>query len=61
MVKNLPALETQIPRWGRSPGGGKWQPTPIFLPKNFHGQKEPGRLQSMGLQRVGHDRVTEHI
>ena len=22
--------------------------------------EEPGRLQSMGLQRVGHDRVTKH-
>ena len=22
--------------------------------------EEPGRLQSMGLQRVGHDYVTEH-
>ena len=22
--------------------------------------EEPGGLQSMGLQRVGHDRVTEH-
>ena len=22
--------------------------------------KEPDRLQSMGLQRLGHDRVTEH-
>ena len=22
--------------------------------------EEPGRLQSMGLQRVGHDRATEH-
>ena len=22
--------------------------------------EEPGRLQSMGLQRVGHDLVTEH-
>ena len=23
--------------------------------------EEPGGLQSMGLQRVGHDRVTEHM
>ena len=23
--------------------------------------EKPGRLQSMGLQRVGHDRVTSHI
>ena len=31
-----------------------WEPTPIFLPGESHGQ-EPGGLQSMGLQRVGHD------
>ena len=24
---------------GRSPGGGKWQPTPPFLPEKSHGQK----------------------
>ena len=29
--------------------GRKWQPTLVFLPE------EPGGLQSMGLQRVGHD------
>ena len=22
---------------GRSPGEGKWQPTPVFLPRKFHG------------------------
>ena len=27
-----------IPRWGRYPGE-KWQPTPVFLPEEFHGQK----------------------
>ena len=30
-----PAL---IPGLGRSSGGAKWQPTPIFLPE-FHGQR----------------------
>ena len=43
-VKNPPAVwETQemgsIPGSGRSPGGGKWQPSPIFLPKKSHGQR----------------------
>ena len=33
-----------IPGFRRSPGGGKWQPTPIFLPEKFYGQEEPGRL-----------------
>ena len=28
-----------IPGWGISPGGGKWQPTPVSLPKKSHGQR----------------------
>ena len=36
------------PPWRR-----KWQPTPVFLPWT----EEPGGLQSLGLQRVGHDRA----
>ena len=36
-----------------SPGRRKRQPIPVFLPGTSH-----GRLQSMGLQRVGHDWVT---
>ena len=24
---------------GRSPGGGAWQPTPVFLPGEFHGRR----------------------
>ena len=44
VVKNLPANAGDvrevgsIPGWGRSPGGG-WQPTPIFLPGESHGQR----------------------
>ena len=34
--------------------------SPVFLPGEFHGQ-EPGGLQSMGLQRVGHDWETWHF
>ena len=61
VVKNLPANagDTReagsVPGSRRSYGGGKWQPTPIFLPEKFHGQEEPGELPSMGFQRVGHD------
>ena len=36
----------------------RWQPTPILLPGKIPWTEEPGRLQSMGLQRVGHDWVT---
>ena len=44
-----------IPGLGRSPRGGKWQPTPVFLPGKSPGTEEPGGLQSMGSQKVRHD------
>ena len=28
-----------IPGLGRSPGGRKWQPPPVFLPEKSHGQR----------------------
>ena len=28
-----------FPRLGRFPWRRKWQPTPVFLPKEFHGQR----------------------
>ena len=55
MVKNLPANAGDARDEVQSLGGRKWQPTPVFLPEEFHGQEEPGGLQFMGLQRVGHD------
>ena len=56
MVKNLRAVEeTGFDPWvGKIPWTREWQPTPVFLPGEFHRQ-EAGRLQSMGLQRVGHN------
>ena len=36
----------------------KWQPIPVFLPGESHGQRGPVGLWSMGLQRVGHDQAT---
>ena len=33
----------------------EWQPTPVFLPGLIPWTAKPGRLQSMGLQRVRHD------
>ena len=32
-----------------------WQTTPVFLPGKPLWTKEPGGLQSIGSQRVGHD------
>ena len=44
-----------IPESGRSPGKANGYPTPVFLPEESHGTEEPGRLQFIGLQKVGHD------
>ena len=48
-----------IPGLGRSPGGGKaWQPTPVFLPEGFHGQRSlagyspRGRRESDKTERL---------
>ena len=45
VVKNLPANAGDIrdpgsiPGSGGSPGGRAWQPTPVFLPGECHGQR----------------------
>ena len=41
MVKNLPAMqETQVQSLIRKiPWRRAWQPTPVFLPVEFHGQR----------------------
>ena len=43
-----------IPRLGRSPGGGHVAHSSI-LAWRIPWTEESGRLQSIGLQRVGHD------
>ena len=59
-VKNPPAHagnegdEGSIPGSGRSPGGGHGNPSSI-LAWRIPWAEEPGGLQSMKLQRVGHD------
>ena len=59
----------QCRRWNRcgfNPWVGKipwrraWQPTPVFLPGESHGQRSLAGLQSMGLQRLRHNWVTAH-
>ena len=39
---------------GKIPWWGSWQPTAVFLPGASPQAEEPGGLQSMGPQRVGH-------
>ena len=40
---------------GKIPWRRAWQPTPVLSPRKSPWTEEPGRLQSMGLQRVCHD------
>ena len=47
-LENL--ISTNTLNWRR-----KWQPAPVFLPGEFQMMEESGGLQSMGMQRVGHD------
>ena len=57
MVKNRPALrETWVPSlsWEDSPGEGIGNPLQYFAWR-IPWTEEPGGLQSMGSQRVGHD------
>ena len=49
-----------IPGLGRFLWKRAWQPTPVFLPRESPWIEEPGRRQSMGSQRVRHDRATKH-
>ena len=52
MGEELPAMQETQKMWVLSLGQEK--ETPVFLPGNPR-TEEPGGLQSMGSQRVGHD------
>ena len=61
MVKNQSTIQETWKMLGwEDPLQEAWQFTPVFLPGESPRTEEPGRLQSLGLQRVGHDRATEH-
>ena len=64
VVKDLSAnAETQETRdrslgW-EDPWSRKRQPTPVFLPGKFHGQRSLEGYSPWGLKRVGHDLVVK--
>ena len=62
MVKNLPAMqETWVPSWvGKIPWRRAWQPTPVFLPGESHGQWSLAGYSPRGC-KVGCGRATKHI
>ena len=61
MVKNLLASAGAagevglIPGFRRSPGGGPGSPLQYSYLERIPWTEEPGELQFIGLQRVGHD------
>ena len=56
MVKNPPAMwETWIRSLDWEDPLEAWQPAPVLLSEEVPWTEEPGRLQSMGSQRVGHE------
>ena len=63
MIKNPPASAVDIgdvgliSGSGRSLGGGKWQPTPVFLPIKSHGQRSLVGRKELNMP----ERLSEHI
>ena len=60
VVKNSASVgdaidEGLIPGSGRFPWKRKWQPTPLMLPGEFHGQRNLVGYSPWGSLRVGHD------
>ena len=58
VIKNLPTNAEEadsIPGSGRSPGEGTGNLLQYSCPENNLWIEEPGGLQSMGLQRAGHN------
>ena len=57
---SLPMQETQFPSLGQEdPLEEEWQPTPVSLPGEPHGQRSLVDYKSTGSQRAGHDLATQ--
>ena len=60
-LSSIPSLSSHSPSYHKLVSlppthlSRKWQPTPVFLLAESPWTEEPGGLQSVGLQRVGHD------
>ena len=66
MVKESPCewrrhWRPRFDSWVRKiPCRRKWQPTAVFLPEKFNGQRSPVGYSPRGCKRVRHNWVTEH-
>ena len=64
LVKNLPADEGNLrdaglmPGLGRSPWKRAWQPTPVFLLGESHGQRSPAGYSPWGCKESDMIKVT---
>ena len=66
MIKNLPASAGDKRRrfdpWvGKVPWRRKWQPTPVFLPGESHGQRSLAVYSLWGHRESDTTEVTEHM
>ena len=62
MIKYTPAIQEMQKTWVQSlgqedPWNRKWQPTPLFLPGKFHGQRS---LLGYGQWRYKKLKMAEH-
>ena len=63
MVKNPPANAgdvSSIPGSGKIPWRRRWQPTPVFLPGKFHGQRSLVGHSPWGHKELDMTEVTWH-
>ena len=60
VVKNLPASSgDRFDSWiGKIPWKRKWQPTPVFLPGEFHGQGNLVGYSPLGCKELDNTEVT---
>ena len=62
VVKNPPANVGDlgsIPGLGRFPWRRAWQPTPVLLLRELHGQSNLAGYSPWGQKRLGHDLATK--
>ena len=60
MVRNLPEIqESMLEPWVRKiPWRREWQPTPVFLPGEFHGQRSQACYSTQSLKELD---MTKHL
>ena len=58
VIKNPPA-NAGDPWVGKIPWRRKWQPTPVFLPRKYHGQRSLVGYSPWGRKRVRHELKTK--